>query len=218
MSKQTTEQSPAAIRSTMTERQIAKHLYLALLAAIFLLGQSDFVARLQAVLFGSLSLLLTYKLGEMLWTRKEGLIGAFLLAINAYHIHYSQEARHYALMVFLALASLIFLLRALRSGQKRMWILFGLSAGLNIYTHYFAFLILASEVLFAAWVIFESWLSSRRARQQTNLPGSLPLASPSEPAVSVHPSMPARSAPPPLWALPSPLKQALSLVAVLAAP
>ncbi len=180
-------------------------------------GDGDFVARLQATLFGSLSLLLTYKLGKMLWTRREGLIGAFLLAVNAYHIHYSQEARHYALMVFLALLSLIFLLKALQSGQKRMWILFGLSAGLNIYTHYFAFLILASEVLFAAWVIFESWLSSRRARQQTNLPGRLPLDSSSEPAVSAHPSMPARSATPALWALPSPLKQALSLVAVLAA-
>ena len=47
-----------------------------------LLGDGDFVVRLQAALLGSLCLLLTYKLGEMLWTPKEGLIGAFLLSIS----------------------------------------------------------------------------------------------------------------------------------------
>ena len=181
-----------------------------------LLGGDDFVVRLQATLLGSLSLLLTYKLGEILWTRKEGLVGAFLLAINAYHIRYSQEARHYALMVFLALLSLIFLLKALQSGQKRMWILFGLCAGLNIYTHYFAFLVLASEVLFAAWVMLEDWLSSKREPLRTNLHRRLPLHSCRQSTLSVDPSPPAHGGIPAFSDPPSPRKQALNLLAVLA--
>lgn len=182
-----------------------------------LLGQGDFVARLQALFFGSLSLLLTYKLGEMIWTRKEGLIGTFLLAINAYHIHYSQEARHYALMVFLALASLIFLLRALRTGQKRMWVLFGLCAGLNIYTHYFAFLIVGSEVLFALWVILQQWLSSRRAQQKQSFLDTGPTERDRQIELSGAGSSPPRSLDWAISAVPKAREQMFSLLAVLAA-
>ena len=181
-----------------------------------LFGSSDFVVRLQATLLGSLSLLLTYKLGEMLWTPREGVIGAFLLAINAYHIRYSQEARHYGLMVFLALLSLIFLLKALQSGRKRMWILFGLCAGLNIYTHYFAFLILAGELLFAAWVILRGWVSSQRERQQTNLQSTSTAGPGHRSVISADPSPPTHSPISIASDAPSPRMQAFSLVAVLA--
>lgn len=122
-------------------------------------GQSDFIARLPPALFGSLSVLLLYKVGEILWTRKEGLIGAFLLAVNAYHVQYSQEARHYSLMVFLALLSLVFLLKALERNDKRLWIGFLLFTSLGLYNHYFAFLLLPAEVILGAWVIAESSLS-----------------------------------------------------------
>lgn len=29
-----------------------------------------------------------------MWTRKGGLVAAFLLAVSAYHLQYSQEVRH----------------------------------------------------------------------------------------------------------------------------
>lgn len=134
-----------------------------MLTRLFLLlaGDSDFVLRLQAVLFGSLSILLTYKVGELLWTKTEGAIGAFLLAVNVYHVQYSQEARHYALMIFLALLSLIFLLKALQQNQKRLWLSFFLCTTLGLYNHYFAFLFLPAEVIFATWVIAENWLARR---------------------------------------------------------
>ncbi|NIN70219.1 MAG: hypothetical protein GTO63_37185, partial [Anaerolineae bacterium] len=105
-------------------------------------GQNEFVARLPSALFGSLSILLAYKVGETLWTREVGMTGAFLLAVNAYHVQYSQEARHYALMVFLALLSLIFLLKALRGNSTGLWIGFVICTALGLYNHYFAFLFL----------------------------------------------------------------------------
>jgi len=132
-------------------------------------GSSEFIFRLPDALLGATSILLIYKVGEILWGPKEGLIAAFLLSVNPFHIRYSQEARNYSPMVFFALLSLIFLLLALRRGQKRMWFLFAVSAALNLYTHNFAFLALAAEALFAAWVIVEGWLSVKNLRLQTTL-------------------------------------------------
>lgn len=139
-------------------------MYIVTHSFLLFFGDGEFTLRLQAVLFGSLSVLLAYKVGEILWTRKEGLIGAFLLAANAYHVQYSQEARHYGLMVFLALLSLIFLLRALQGNRKWPWIGFVLCTTLGLYNHYFAFLFLPAEVAFAAWTITGNWVSYRRHR------------------------------------------------------
>jgi hypothetical protein len=129
---------------------------------VVLSGNSDFVLRWQAMLFGSLSIMLAYRAGEILWTRKEAVMGALLLAMSAYHVRYSQEANPYALMVFLALLSLIFLMKALQTNKKSFWLGFILSTTLSLYNHYFAFLFLPAEVVFAAWVIAENWLSVRR--------------------------------------------------------
>ncbi|HJX39357.1 MAG TPA: glycosyltransferase family 39 protein, partial [Anaerolineae bacterium] len=153
-------------------------------------GSSEFILRLPAALLGSASLLLAYKVGETLWGRREGLIAAFLLSTNAYHIRYSQEARNYSAMVFLALLSLIFLLLALQRGQKRMWFLFAVCASLNLYTHNFAFLILASETLFAAWVIAERWLSSSDQPVEASLEGSAAVHSDHQRLASRDPSSP----------------------------
>lgn len=128
---------------------------------VIVFRENEFILRMPAVLFGSLSVLLTYKVGAILWTRQEGLIGGLLLAINAYHVTYSQEARPYALMMFLALLSLVFLLRALQQDRKSLWAGFVLCMTLSLYTHYFAVLFLAAELLFGASVIVGSWLSLR---------------------------------------------------------
>jgi mannosyltransferase len=128
-------------------------------------GTNEFVLRLPAVLLGSLSVLLIYKVGEMLWSRDVGLVGALLLAINPYHVQYSQEARHYALMVFLAMTSLIFLIMALKRRGPMLWLGFVLSTSLGLYNHYFAFLFLAAELFLAAWLIGENWRLRRRKTQ-----------------------------------------------------
>ena len=130
-------------------------------------GDSEFVARLPAALLGSLSILLIYGVGEMLWTRREGIIAAFLLAVSAHHVQYSQEARHYALMLFLALLSVLFLLKALQKNEMRLWMGFVLCTSLSLYNHYFAFLLLPAELIFGAWVIAEKWLSYRKENAHT---------------------------------------------------
>lgn len=41
-----------------------------------------------------------------------------------------------------------------------IWLAFVLCASLSLYNHYFAFLFLPAEIIFATWVIAESWLSN----------------------------------------------------------
>jgi len=147
---------------------VATHLFLTLF------GDSDFVARLPATLFGSLSIVLAYKVGAILWTRKEGLLGAFLLAVSPYHVRFSQEARHYGLMVFLTLLALIFLLKALRKNDKSLWLGFALCTALSMYTHYFTFFVLPGEVALVAWVIVHEWMLQRRQRRCADLDGQAP--------------------------------------------
>jgi hypothetical protein len=137
------------------------------------LGHSEFVARLPAALFGTLSVLLAYKLGEILWTRQVGMIGAFLLAVNAYHVWLSQIARYYTLMAFLALLSVILLIKALQKNSKLLWIGFIICTVLSLYNHYFSLLFLPAEVAFGAWVVARNWLSHARKGNHA-LPGDSP--------------------------------------------
>jgi hypothetical protein len=154
---------------------------------ITLAGNTEFVIRAQAMLFGSLTILLIYKVGETLWNRGVGLVGGALLTVNAYHVHYSQEARSYALMVFLALLCLFFLWRALHKNKKRYWLGFIICASLSLYNHYFAALFMPAVVVLAACVIGQNWSSLRRREGRD-----------SEDHTSQGPSLPARQS---LWLL-----------------
>lgn len=137
------------------------------------LGHSEFAARLPAVLFGTASVLLTYVLGQQLWSKRVGLVGAFLLGINAYHIQYSQEARPYSLMVFLILLSLVFLIKALETNRVILWIGFVVSTALSLYAHYFAFLVLPGEAALGLWTLVREW---RRYHRKTDSTGDVSLA------------------------------------------
>ena len=154
---------PSIIRNTAAYDDVPPLSYLVTRSFLTLMGDTDFAFRVPTVLLGSLSVLLTYKVGEMLWTRNVGLIGSFLLAVNAFHVQYSQFARHYALTVFVSLLALIFFLKALETNQKSYWLGFALSTALGIYNHYFVFLILASEAIYGSCVIAQAWVTEARS-------------------------------------------------------
>ena len=135
-------------------------------------GESEFGARLPAALLGSLSILLIYGVAVALWTPREGLIAAFLLAVSSHHVQYSQEARHYSLMLFLALLSILFLLKALEKNKLGLWMGFVLCTTLGLYNHYFAFLLLPAALAFGSWVIAERWLSYRKKKASVHPEGA----------------------------------------------
>jgi Dolichyl-phosphate-mannose-protein mannosyltransferase len=117
-------------------------------------GRSAFMLRFLPSLFGLLAVLLTYKLGEALFNRQVGLVGALFTALLPLHIRYAQIARPYTLLVVFSLASAYFLVRAVRTNRLVHWAGFVLTAALGFYTHYNALFVLAAEGLFAglAWL------------------------------------------------------------------
>ncbi len=82
-----------------------------------LFGTGEAGLRSLSALFGAATIPLAYLIGKDLLSRRAGLITAALVALNPMLIWYSQEARSYALLVLLCAASLLFFLRARRSGE-----------------------------------------------------------------------------------------------------
>ena len=105
------------------------------------LGRSEWLLRLPAVLFGVATVYLVYLLGKKIAGEKLGLISALFLAVAPYHIYYSQEARMYTLLAFLATASMLFLL-------EKKWLAYILATTAMIYTHYAGFFLIFAQFVF----------------------------------------------------------------------
>ncbi len=106
------------------------------------LGRSEAWLRMLPVIFGVLGVVVMIRFAnDILPTKKSaGLIAGFLLAINSYHIYYSQEFRMYSLVMLLGLL-------AMWSLHKKHWTLFIFNA-LLLYSHYSSvFLILAQIII-----------------------------------------------------------------------
>jgi len=112
-----------------------------------LTGTGEFGLRSLSAVAGAATVPVAYLVGEELRGRRAGLMAAALVAVNPMLLWYSQEARGYALLVLLCAISLLYCVRAQRSGRRRDFTLWGLASGLALATHYFAFFALAAEAL-----------------------------------------------------------------------
>jgi uncharacterized membrane protein len=113
---------------------------------------NDLMLRMPFAVVGVLSVLAVYQLGYVLSGPKEALIGALLLAFSPFHTEWSQMARYYALLVFLAILSVYFLFKALEDNRARDWIGFVLISVLSVYNVSAGFFPLASLLVFAGLV------------------------------------------------------------------
>ena len=105
-------------------------------AKVFGLGEVGL--RSLSALFGAATIPVAYFIGRELSGRRAGYITAAIVAVNPMLIWYSQEARGYALLVFLAALSFLFFLRALRTHDNRDLALWSLASIGALTTHYFA--------------------------------------------------------------------------------
>jgi len=113
-------------------------------------GKSEVWARLLPIFFGVVGVGVMYLLArEVLpnkvkvwsWQTNSGQIAALLLAINPFHIYYSQEFRMYSLLALLGIWSMYLLVKASR------WLWVGLA--LMLYTHYASILLLPTLLIYA---------------------------------------------------------------------
>ncbi len=122
--------------------------YLLLWATMRVAGTSEFSLRFLSAGSAILAIPLTLTLGRRLGGRTVGFTAAALLAISPFHVWYSQEARMYALLATLSLASFYCWLRVVAGDRRWAWG-YVLATMAALYTHYYAVFILPGEVVAA---------------------------------------------------------------------
>lgn len=134
-------------------REANMSLYYLLLRGWLLLGHSEGWVRSLSALFAIATVPMVYWLGRRMFDARIGAIAAALLAVNAYHIRYAQEARSYALFTLLATLSVGFLWNCAtsNSASSRRWHI--VTSVLTIYAHFYGVLLVVSEW---AWARFGS--------------------------------------------------------------
>jgi mannosyltransferase len=153
--------------------------YLLLHYWILLAGDSEFAIRLPSAIASALAVPLIYGIGTLLFSRAAGLMAALILSLSAYQVRYAQEARGYALLVFVGLASFYFLLKLLKDDKS--WTTsagYVASTTLLMYTHVYAILLVAAQgiYLLATRQAPRKWLLSAGAVAVLYVPGVVWLA------------------------------------------
>ena len=98
----------------------------------------DVYLRLISPVMGILTVLATYKIGEVLAGKKYGIISALFLAITPLFFKYSVYATSYAILTFFGAVSVLFLFLAITRGNIRYWIMCGVFYGFALLTSYLA--------------------------------------------------------------------------------
>lgn len=126
-------------------REANMSLYYLLLRGWLYLGHSEGWVRSLSALFAIATVPAVYWLGRKMFDARTGAIAAALLAVNAYHIRYAQEARSYALFTLLATLSVGFLWNCATatSASNRQWHI--VTSVLTIYAHFYGVLLVLSE-------------------------------------------------------------------------
>jgi mannosyltransferase len=128
-------------------REANMALYYALLHFWMKMSSAESALRSLSVLFSVATVPLIYALGTRLFSRRAGQIAAWLLAINALSVRYAQEARSYALVVFLVVFATWLLVRNLQEPARAHWIAYAVVCALAVYSHFYAALIVPAHAV-----------------------------------------------------------------------
>ena len=127
---------------------------------IGLAGDAEFAVRFLSLFFGVMTIPLIFVTARRVFTPPyEGgqrglsaaLFSSLLALFSPLYLWYSQETRMYSLITFLALLSSYSLLRALEGARGKWWLAFVLANVAAVYTHYFAFVIIAFQLVYCLW-------------------------------------------------------------------
>ncbi len=119
---------------------------------ILVFGNNEFTLRFIPALFGVLTIPLIYFAGKEFMDRNVGIIAAAAFAFSPFLIFYSQEARAYSMMLFFVAFSMVFYFKALKTNDLKNWALFGILSALAFWSHFYAFVIIASLILYALFL------------------------------------------------------------------
>jgi uncharacterized membrane protein len=121
--------------------------YLALRLWLSFFGNNFVSARTLSILFGSLSVFLTWLLALRTGNRRVALAAAAVVAIHPFQVFASAEVRMYAMLTALGLASTLILILALEEERLWAWLLYGILIASVAYTSYYGFLLALAHSL-----------------------------------------------------------------------
>ncbi|MDR7417475.1 MAG: glycosyltransferase family 39 protein [Armatimonadota bacterium] len=131
---------------TAARSDIHALLYYRVLRIWLLLGDSEIAIRSLSVLWSVATVAVVFTIGRRLYGITEGAIAGVLLAVNAFHIAYAQEARSYSQAVFfVTLASLLFA-RALERPSPGRWAGYAVALLAAVFSHGYAALIVGAHL------------------------------------------------------------------------
>ena len=134
-----------SLASVLFEQDPNMGLYYILLHLWKDVGDSEQAVRSLSVIAAVATIPVLYLLATRMFGRRVGLTSAVLLAVNAFHVRYAQEARAYSQLVFLvSLSSLLFVGSILAPSRPR-WVSYVATSACAIYSHVFAVLVLAAH-------------------------------------------------------------------------
>ncbi len=113
-------------------------------------GHTEVGLRSLSAVLGVATVPLAYAAGAKLVSRQAGLIACAVTAFNPLLIWYSQEARSYAMLVFLSSAALVAFAYCLDDPSPRRLGAWVVASGLALATHYYAVLAIAPQ---AVWLL-----------------------------------------------------------------
>jgi mannosyltransferase len=128
--------------------------YHTMLRVWLILGDSELTIRLLSVIFAVATIPVIYLMGARLFSISTGVLASLLIAVNAYHIQYSQEARAYSLLVLMASLSSYFFVLILEKPSRLIWAGYVITSALMVYSHVFGGIILLAQfgsLLFLHW-------------------------------------------------------------------
>ena len=128
-------------------REANMSLYYLLLRPWLAVGGSEFWVRSLSVLFAAASIPVLYLLGRRLFDSRTAIVATILLAVNAYHLEYSQDARSYTLMVLLCMLSSLYFLKAIWEPTRANRIAYVALSSLAVYAHFFSGLVVLAQWL-----------------------------------------------------------------------
>ena len=124
------------ISTVHTDAEITPPLFFALSWLFAQLGHAPELIRAPSLIAGTATIPLTYAVGRRTIGTPAALVAAGLVTVSPFLVYYSAEARGYAVMVALVLASTLALLLAAERGGIGWWALYAACACGAVYSHY----------------------------------------------------------------------------------
>jgi uncharacterized membrane protein len=115
-------------------------------------GFSEFSLRFPSMLFNFFTTVVLFLLGKELFNKKTAILATLLMVLSPFHLWYAQEARDYAMVVFLGTLSSYILFLAIRENKIKKWVAFTLVSLAGIYTNYFYIFLALAQFLYVFYI------------------------------------------------------------------